>query len=134
MSKKSERQAERDEAIAKLRDILKPGDTVWTILRHVSASGMSRSISTVIKGKDGPEDISWLVCRATDDTFDRKHDGIKVGGCGMDMGFDLVYRLGRALFPKGFIPRDAGKAYGRNGSPADELDSDGGYALYHRWL
>ena len=39
--------AERDEAIANLREILKPGDTVYTILRHVSKSGMSRVIDAV---------------------------------------------------------------------------------------
>ena len=33
---------ERDEARARLREILKPGDTVYTVLRHVSASGMSQ--------------------------------------------------------------------------------------------
>jgi hypothetical protein len=29
-------------------------------------------------------------------------DGIKVGGCGMDMGFHLVYNLSYALWPAGF--------------------------------
>jgi hypothetical protein len=32
------------EALAKLRDWIKPGDTVYTMLDHVSPSGMSRAI------------------------------------------------------------------------------------------
>src|SRR5688572_7990389 len=48
MSKKAERQAERDEAAAELRKLLKPGDTVYTILRHRAASGMFRVIDLVI--------------------------------------------------------------------------------------
>lgn len=38
-------QAEKDEAAERLREILKPGDTVYCILRHVSRSGMQRRIS-----------------------------------------------------------------------------------------
>jgi hypothetical protein len=29
-------------------------------------------------------------------------NGIRVGGCGMDMGFHLVYTLSRALFDDGY--------------------------------
>lgn len=55
-----------------------------------------------------------------------KHGGIVVGGCGMDMGFHLVYNLGRTLWPTG-TDNPHGR---RNGHP----DSDGGYALKHGWL
>lgn len=34
---------EREEAITKLREWIKPGDTVYTILDHVSSSGMSQA-------------------------------------------------------------------------------------------
>lgn len=91
--------AEKAEAIAKLREILKPGDTVYTILRHVSRSGMTRSISCVVRGAEGPYDIDWLVRRALGLPFDRNRGGVKVGGCGMDMGFHLVYSLSRVLWP-----------------------------------
>ena len=40
-------QAERDEAREKLRKWLKPGDTVYTVLRHVSRSGMMRTIQVI---------------------------------------------------------------------------------------
>jgi hypothetical protein len=55
-----------------------------------------------------------------------KNNGVKVAGCGMDMGFHLIYSLSYALFPKG---TDAPHGT-RNGVP----DSDGGYALKHEWL
>ena len=94
---------ERTEAIERLRKMLPPGSTVYTIARHVSRSGMSRSISLVtveptVYGPDGePFDISWLAARAMGDRIDQNHGGIKIGGAGMDMGFALVYNLARTL-------------------------------------
>ena len=94
---------QQEEAITRLRETLKPGDTVYTILRHVSRSGMSRSISVVQVGQDGGVfDWTWAVARAIGERIDEKHDGVKMGGCGMDMGFETVYRLSWKLFPDGF--------------------------------
>ena len=70
--------------------------------------------------------ISWLASRATGDTLDQDRGGLRLGGCGMDMGFQAVYSLGRAMWPNG-TPKPHGT---RNGDP----DSDGGYALKHTWL
>lgn len=143
----------RDEAIAKLRDLLSPGDTVQTILRHRSRSGMSRSISPVVNG----EDVSYLVAPACGLSFDRKHGGVRMGGCGMDMGFALVYDLSRALWPEGHgcigqlpsggsCPSNDHSNGDRDYTPhpgcgkpdarghRDHWHSDGGYALRHRWL
>ena len=111
--------------------MLKPGDTVHTIVESVSRSGMSRTIRAVVmkNGGDGQpytlhpnHSISKLLGlpRA------KRGDGVKIDGCGMDMGFQLVYLLGAALWPDG-TPEPHGK---RNGEP----DSAGGYALKHRWL
>jgi hypothetical protein len=123
--------SEQVEAREKLRELLPPGTTVSTILRHVSRSGMQRSISPIIDG----EDYSWLVRRAIGGIIDQRNGGIKRTGCGMDMGFDLVYSLSRALYPNGFAcigercpsndhsNHDPGPAHG-----------DGGYALEQRWL
>ena len=63
-----------------------------------------------------------------------KTGGVRVSGCGMDMGFHLVYALSSALFPEGFIPAEAGHTYGRNGTDPHERDPDGGYALNQKWL
>jgi hypothetical protein len=116
---------ERDEAIRTLKqDIkLKPGETVWTVLRHVSASGMSRTIDLFVIRKGKPRRISHLVARAVGYGFDRDRMGIKSQGGGMDMGFEAVYNLGYALWPKGT----------KNGAYSNAA-TDGGYALKHEWF
>lgn len=98
------RQAEREklEARDKLREWIKPGDTVYTILRHVSRSGMSRDISVKISdGNGGFLHPDYLVAKATGSRL-AKSEGIKIGGCGMDMGFALVYDLSHALYGEGY--------------------------------
>lgn len=134
-----EKREQREQAIEKLREWLKPGDTVTTVLLHCSRSGMQRTIEPVIayRNQDGtcePMAIGWAVARALDWRFDRDRGGVKVSGCGMDMGFHLVYTLSRVLFPDGYVPADAGRNYGRNSEPTDVRDMDGGYALTQRWL
>lgn len=44
MSVAAEKRTEKAGAIARLRDWIKPGDTLYTVMRHRAASGMSRSI------------------------------------------------------------------------------------------
>lgn len=119
--------AMQEQAKAELRKILKPGQTVYCILNHVSSSGMSRSISLAIGGAKGEiRKLDYLVARANGEHIDDKHGGLKVSGCGMDMGFHLVYNLGSMLWPNG-----TKKPHGsRNGAP----DRDGGYALKSTWL
>lgn len=98
-------QAERTEALARLQEWLRPGDTVYTILRHVSRSGMQRTIAPVVflDGRaDNPRFLYWNVALALGMTPDRHREGVKVGGGGMDMGFHLVYELSARLFPNGF--------------------------------
>jgi hypothetical protein len=95
------------ESARTLKKLLKPGDTVQTILRNVSRSGMSRRISCVIARDGEVQDITWDVARVTGESVKGRAGyvqdvGIAVGGCGMDMGFNLVYNLSRVLFPDGF--------------------------------
>ncbi len=111
------------EAQARLHELLKPGDTVYTILRHVSKSGMHRRISLLTADHF---QLDWTIEKAGWGKTRANEEGLVAGGCGMDMGFHLVYNLGRAMWPKG-TPKPHGS---RNGAP----DSDGGYALKHRWL
>jgi hypothetical protein len=117
LTKQKQKQAERDEAIAYLLKILRPGTEVATITRHTSRSGMMRHISLSIVHDNRLQDITWHAAHAMGDT--RAADGgIKTPGCGMDMGFHLVYNLGRTLWPNG------------NGKP----DTDSGYTLKQRWI
>ncbi len=112
-----------------LLGLLKPGDRVYTISRHVSRSGMSRRISTIYIKDNTPLDISYRVARALEEPLQYNQEGIRVDGCGMDMGFELVYNLGRILFPEGFKV----EGIGRNGDTSG-WDKDGGYALTQLWL
>ena len=118
----------REQCRQELLAILKPGMTVYTILRSCSKSGMKRTISLFVipddgDGKPGVRTINHRVAQLIGA---REVDGgIVMTGCGMDMGFSAVYSLGRALWPDG-TPEPHGR---RNGAP----DTDGGYALNHRW-
>lgn len=118
----------RDEAIAKLREWLSPGDTLHTVCRNVSRSGMSRQIDVYLLKDGEPQWLSGFAARALD-WPQAKNEAIKVSGCGMDMGFHLVYSLSRILFPDGFKVEGTG----RNGDKSGH-DNDGGYALKQRWL
>ena len=136
---------EKAESLKTLRDLLKPGGTVYTILRRRSASGTSRQISLVIiDPRDGELlDISWDVSRAVDYGRNPDNHALRVSGCGMDMGFSVVYNLGRALWPDGFPC--SGKSTGdrrcrsnahSNGEPyiKGPKHGDAGYALNQKWL
>lgn len=93
-----------EETLTALRDALKPGDTVYTILRHTSRSGMMRHISVIQIRADGDiRDWSLATARVLEWPETRKNDfAVKVSGCGMDMGFHLVYELSRTLFEDGY--------------------------------
>ncbi len=85
---------------------LNPGDTVYCILRSVSRSGMSRVIQLLAFDKSDSRQpdrhIGYLAAKAMNDRYDRDREGIKIGGCGMDMGFALVSNLSATLFREGF--------------------------------
>ncbi len=147
---------DKAEKIKRLRETLQPGDTVRTILRHVSRSGMTRDISLVVVENGEDTEIDWLCAEVLGLKINRYHGGLRVGGCGMDMGFHLVYELSHVLFPDGFGNMGQASLYpkgirpttkthadklrgkgvefrGRNGDPSG-WDNDGGYALKQRWL
>ena len=101
--------AERQQAIDQLREWLKPGDTVYTVLEHVSRSGMQREIRVLVPYQRTAEEIergyspidflhpNHAVAQALG-LRQGKRDGLIVGGCGMDMGFHLVYELSSVLY------------------------------------
>ena len=108
---------------------VKPGDIVYTNVVNVSRSGMSREITAYVMRENCPVNISASVATVVGWTANRMTGAVKVGGCGMDMGFHLVYTLSRFLFPDGFKV----DGVGRNGDKSG-WDKDGGYALSHRWM
>lgn len=94
--------ASRAEAFEKLRSWIKPGDTVYTVLRSASRSGMSRKISLFVlsvglDGKPWIQDITGWAGQAMGRSYSMD-DGIRINGCGMDMGYALVEDLASAVF------------------------------------
>lgn len=114
-SKKQLKQEEQQEATARLLQLFEGDDSpeILTIVRHVSRSGMSRNISLKYVKNGELMDITYSAAMVLDwplvEGFNR---AIKVGGCGIDMGFHLVYSL-------------SGRLYGYE----DRND----YRLRHRW-
>ena len=114
-----------------------PGKTVYTVLHHVSSSGMTRHISlyVILRDKDHGTYIRSISGFAAEVMGDRraKGGGIVVGGCGMDMGFHLVYNLGQTLYPSGG-PRSKSVRRCFKGEKDDDREPSGGYLLRHEWL
>jgi len=101
LSKREQALMDRNYAIERLLTYyVKPGTKVYTILRHVSSSGMSRNISLVIADGNDIADITYYAAHALEDKLieSKGHRAIRVNGCGMDMGFHLVYNLSSVLF------------------------------------
>lgn len=146
-------------AHAKLREWIKPGDTVHTVLDSVSRSGMSRTIRLLLIQCQNGEAITlhpnYNAARVLGYSQAKRGDGLIVGGCGMDMGFHLVHSLGYALFGKeasegtGKAANDLRRAIGKvtknylcqgGATMPDWRKPDrvwfgaAGYALNHRWL
>jgi len=88
------------EAKNSLKEILRPGDSISVHLNSVSSSGMTRHLTFLIARIDGNGipfiwNITRLVAKATGLRYNDKKEDLVVGGCGMDMGFAVVYDLGR---------------------------------------
>jgi hypothetical protein len=120
MTKKQEIEQEREGAIEKLRALFAGDDkpVIHTIIRHVSASGMSRDISLIYVKEGAIHNITYWGALALDWKLSEKsgNRAIRVGGCGMDMGFHTVYTLSRVIY------RDT----------ATKIDP--GYVLTQAWL
>jgi hypothetical protein len=119
---------------AELRKLIPQGSTVYTLLREVSRSGMSRQLSVFVMTDNAPRDITYLVIDACG--FRRsKRDYVEIGGCGFNAGFQIVYDLGSALY------RDTHVCTGKGCPSNDHVNgdrnyaphahADGGYSLRH---
>ena len=106
--------------------------TIYACVKNVSRSGMSRDIDFFVFETEGNKVIKhWLsykIAGLLDYPFNDKKETVKVGGCGMDMCFSVVYNLGRLLYPNG----DGKTVIGINGDT--EPETDGGYLLKYKLL
>lgn len=119
---------ERLEYADKLRELFaKHGiRQLFTSVRHVSSTGMSRVIAVYAFTASGdprrPIDkhwLSWWVATALGWRFDEKYEGIKVDGAGMNMCFHTIYTLGQVLYSH--LPRDQWPVWAEEGRDAGYL-------------
>ena len=118
LSKAKIKQAERDDARERLLSYyIKEGQTVYTSVKSVSSSGMSRTMSLYVVDGDRIQNITYYVAQVLDWPLVEKNGSsvLRVGGCGMDMGFHTVYTLARVLF-------------------SGSVEGDAGYILKQSWL
>ena len=92
----------KQEAEARLKELIQPGDTIYWVVRSVAPSGMSRRIDFYLI-KDShllfltTSIADLLGYRYSIDDW-RCKKGMLVRGCGMDMIFSVVYDLSMSLF------------------------------------
>lgn len=114
-SKKQQKIEEQQAATERLLQLFEGDESpeILTIVRHVSRSGMSRNISLKYVKNGELLDITYNAALVLDwPLVDGWNYSVKVGGCGMDMGFHTVYSLSGRLY--GYQERNA-------------------YRLRHRW-
>lgn len=103
---------DKQEAREGLKRIRK-GDIIYSVLRHVSKSGMMRRIDFYKIAKNKPIYLTAYIADFLGYKRYPDKQGLRVDGCGMDMGFNVVYELSVALY--GYRKR-------------------GGYKINHEWL
>ena len=117
LSKKEQAKKEVDSASAYLLSILEKQETptLYTSLKHVSSSGMSRDMKVLAVVNGQIVDVTWYVGKLNVGTIKERNGQrvIRVGGCGMDMGFHVVYSISSYLY--------------RN-------QDDAGYVIRHEWI
>lgn len=102
MNTQTETRTEQEKAVEQLKAIFAGDDSpeIRTVLRHCTASGMNRDISLFYVKDNQILNITYnaglaLGWRLVDRNGSR---AVRVGGCGMDMGFHLVYTLSSTLY------------------------------------
>lgn len=90
--------AERERVIGILREWLPVGSTVYGIVTHVSASGMSRCIRFLFVEDGEIKELppAW-VAAAIGERFNEKRWAVSVSGCGMDVVSASIRSLAQAV-------------------------------------
>lgn len=111
MSKKAQKELDIQYAREQLlAHYVSEGSTVYTVLRSVSSSGMSRTLSLKVASEGKILDLTYYAGIVLDWPIVEVNGSraLRVGGCGMDMGFHTVYTLSRVLFREEGSTKDAG--------------------------
>lgn len=123
MNTKEKREQKEEARKALIEQLgIKPGDVIYSVIRKVSSSGMSRQIDFYFISEGKPYWISRRIAQILDYSV-AESGALKVRGCGMDMCFAVVYNLASQLWPGG----DGNYKTRRNGMTG--VETDGGYLL-----
>ena len=104
---KSQKQAEKAKIIEDMKAHIAPGDTLYTIVRHRSASGMYRAVDVYQFKPEVQSGISlgvtrlrwtWSIAKVLNYRYDTKHEAIGVKGCGFSAECEIVSDLASVLF------------------------------------
>lgn len=112
-----------------LAEIMRERPTIYTTLNHVSHSGMFRLISCYYIRDREPLCIDHLVSLISGYHQDASRKGLRVTGCGMDMGFAVVYDFSHCLHRQGYRLRKREVFMNEK-----SYRKDGGYALRQTWM
>ena len=122
MSTLEQTRTKQQEACDYLRELFADDSKpeIRTVLRHVTASGMSRDISLFYVKNNQIVNITYYAGLALGWRLVERNGSraVRVGGAGMDMGFHLVYPLARTIYK----------------STENNHGADVGYWLEQRWL
>ncbi len=109
---------QKAEAMEYLKRNLAEGDTVFYIVKNVSNSGMYRHIDFyTFKVKDVFDEgeprvqkvwLSGAISKVLGYPLKQKTNSLGVSGCGMNMGFAVIYNLAEVLFDDGYKLNDEG--------------------------
>lgn len=110
--------------------LIKPKDTVYTVMTHSTNSGVQHFkvlINAVSpEGRPYIRNITRMMAKLNGNKLNKDADAIVMSGYGYSKSFQIVYGLGCMLWPHG-----TKEPHGmRNGV----LDRDGGYALQQQGL
>jgi hypothetical protein len=89
------KEKEKQDAIEYLKQSIKPSGKIVISITKVSQSGMSRRMKVFLPTERGLSNLTYNVSKALD--LSLNDNGVRVGGCGMDMAFWLAKRLTYAL-------------------------------------
>lgn len=125
--KKAEKDAQAAAGLEALKECIQVGSRIYYTVTSVAASGMSRHMKFFMVRDGEIKSLTHAIAAAL--ALKWNGDGsLTISGCGMDMGFHVVYTIGRMLWPEG----DGKTVTGRNGDKGPE--TDGGYLLKYSYL
>lgn len=112
----TQKREQKENSLATLKNLVQEGDTIYTSLQSVSSTGMSRRLNIFIVKDNNIVNITWHVANVLEYRYNDQKESLVIGGCGMDMGYHVVYSLSSVLGYKksGMGNENTGNCYGLN--------------------